>query len=168
MPYVEERPDECPSGHPLRGPNRDVTVSWLPCLCASAPAKRSGIAPLRVMPARPPGTTHRMTASAGYPTPSFECRRCAEQGSLSAFVERTEALMMTSQHITAADLYQELQRISETVDRLYAEGRIAMSGDPTNTQWRDTAAAVAAVRASLDVATQAMGWMETRPNPESI
>ena len=33
MPYVEERPDECPNGHPLRGPDRDITVSWLPCLC---------------------------------------------------------------------------------------------------------------------------------------
>jgi hypothetical protein len=68
---------------------------------------------------------------------------------------------------TAADLYRELQDITETLERLHAQGRLSMSDDPTNTQWTDTASAVAAVRASLDVAVRAMAWMETSPAGES-
>ena len=64
---------------------------------------------------------------------------------------------------TAADLYKELQDISEALERLHAEGRLSMSSDAVNTQWTDTSAAVVAVRASLVVAVQAMGWMETAP-----
>jgi hypothetical protein len=68
---------------------------------------------------------------------------------------------------TADELYRQLQDVSEALEGLHAQGRLSMSNDPSNTQWTDTSSAVAAVRASLDVAVQAMGWMETSPNPDS-
>ena len=62
---------------------------------------------------------------------------------------------------TAADLYRELQELSEAFDRLYAEGKLSMSRDATNSQWADIDSAAAAVKASLDVAIQVTAWMDT-------
>ena len=62
---------------------------------------------------------------------------------------------------TADDLYQDLQAIAEELETLHGQGRLSMSRDSTNTQWTDVDSAVVAVRASLDVAVQAMAWMET-------
>jgi hypothetical protein len=64
---------------------------------------------------------------------------------------------------TVADLYRSLQDVSESFDRLYRSGRLSMSRDSINTEWPDVDAAAAAVKASLDVAIQAMAWIETSP-----
>jgi hypothetical protein len=64
---------------------------------------------------------------------------------------------------TAADLYRHVLDIGEALERLHAERRVTMSADTTNAEWSDVDTAVAAARASLDVAAQAMAWMETLP-----
>ena len=69
--------------------------------------------------------------------------------------------MSNKRNRTADDLYQDLQAIAEELETLHGQGRLSMSRDSTNTQWTDADSAVVAVRASLDVAVQAMAWMET-------
>lgn len=65
--------------------------------------------------------------------------------------------------VTAADFYRQAQDVRGALEELFNAGRLAMSGDETNSQWRDLHRAIEAARASLDVAVQAMAWMETKP-----
>ena len=51
--------------------------------------------------------------------------------------------------------------MAEGIERLHAQGRLSMSRDEANTEWRDVGFAVNTVRASLDVAIQAIAWRET-------
>ena len=62
---------------------------------------------------------------------------------------------------SADECYQGLQLIARRLEELYAAGRLSMSPDPSNTEWRDLDDAVRAVGAALDVAIQATAWMDT-------
>ena len=76
-PTSRKRPDECPDGHALRGPDLDVTVSWLPCLCTSGAGQRFGHRNITCHACKTTWYDPPMMASTGYPMPSFECRRWA-------------------------------------------------------------------------------------------
>jgi hypothetical protein len=49
------------------------------------------------------------------------------------------------------------------LERLHAVGRFTMSTDNLNRRWVDVDNAVPAAQARLDVAIEALAWMETRP-----
>jgi len=51
--------------------------------------------------------------------------------------------------------------IGRRLEELHAAGRLSMSHDPSNTEWRELDDAVRAALASLDVAIQATAWMDT-------
>ncbi len=63
---------------------------------------------------------------------------------------------------TASDLYDQLRDIRDVLTRLHAERRMVMSADPSNARWVDVDDAVSAAQAGLDVAIEALAWMETR------
>ena len=62
---------------------------------------------------------------------------------------------------TAADLYLLVQRVAVRLGELDGAGRLSVSSDPTTTKWRDVISAVSAARAALDVAAQALAWLDT-------
>jgi hypothetical protein len=64
---------------------------------------------------------------------------------------------------TASELYDQLRDVREALARLHAADRLRLSTDSLNTRWSDVDDAVRAAQAGLDVAIDALTWMETRP-----
>lgn len=64
---------------------------------------------------------------------------------------------------TAIDLYDQLRDVRDLLEQLHVSGRLSMSSDNLNTRWVDVADAARAAQAALDVAIDALAWMDTRP-----
>jgi hypothetical protein len=66
--------------------------------------------------------------------------------------------------VNASGLYDQLRDARDALERLHVTGRLSMSSDILNARWVDVDDAVRAAHAGLDVAIDALAWMDTRPD----
>ncbi|WP_147305963.1 hypothetical protein [Subtercola boreus] len=68
--------------------------------------------------------------------------------------------------VSANEIRKEIRASLHRLRRLAGEGRIVMTKDSWNTNWPDSAAAIAAADAALEQADDAMLWMHTLPDSD--
>jgi len=68
--------------------------------------------------------------------------------------------------VSADAIREEIRASLRRLRRLGDEGRIVMSDDSWNTDWHDSAMAIATATAALERADEAMLWMHTLPHPD--
>ena len=62
---------------------------------------------------------------------------------------------------TASELCDELRAVRDVLQALHAAGRLSASRDPSNTRWTDLDSAVRSAQTGLDVAVDALAWVDT-------
>lgn len=66
----------------------------------------------------------------------------------------------------ASEIYDDLKALANELEDLAASGRITMSTDSWNKDYPETKQAVSQALSALQVAINAICWMETLPSPE--
>ena len=65
--------------------------------------------------------------------------------------------------LSADEIYGQVRELAEALDALHATGSLSISRDATNSEWADIDDAVRAARTALEVAAQALAWIDTNP-----
>ena len=63
----------------------------------------------------------------------------------------------------ASEIFRDIQDLLDEVQELEDSGRVVMSTDSWNEDWRESSVALTAAREGLQIACDATRWMETLP-----
>lgn len=68
--------------------------------------------------------------------------------------------------VSADDIRENLKEAFSQLQVLHEQGRIVMADDSLNSDWTNTAVAVTAAFGGLELALEAIYWMQTLPNSD--
>lgn len=68
--------------------------------------------------------------------------------------------------VSADDIRENLKEAFSQLQVLHEQGRIVMADDNLNNDWTNTAVAVTAAFGGLELALDALYWMQTLPNSD--
>lgn len=68
--------------------------------------------------------------------------------------------------VSADDIRENLKEVFSQLHALHAQGRIVMAEVSLNNDWTNTAVAVTAALGGLELALDAIYWMQTLPNSD--